>query len=77
MYTTLTKDSTQSIVREINRLIRQSSLVLEVAISLWGAQAWAPRLYGLLKIHKEEIPLQPEVSAIGWMNSYIHDSAHS
>ncbi|GJQ76307.1 hypothetical protein Trydic_g2034 [Trypoxylus dichotomus] len=53
-----------STVRTVN-ILRASSLPDEVKKQVIVTEALPPRLYGLPKIHKRDIPLRPIVSAIG------------
>ena len=64
-YTTLPRDPTQSILRKTNQLIKGSSLPPIVKRDLLSSEALPPRLYGLPKVHKADIPLRPIVNSIG------------
>ena len=64
-YSTLQHDPTQKVLRKTNDLIKKSSIPQETKQKLRNTEAEAPRLYGLPKIHKDNIPLRPIVSAIG------------
>ncbi|GJQ72696.1 hypothetical protein Trydic_g1353 [Trypoxylus dichotomus] len=59
------RDPTSSVLRETNKLVRASSFPDEVKKQVTVTEALPPRLYGLPKIHKQDIPLRPIVSAIG------------
>ena len=64
-YKKVTRDPTAQILRKTNQLIRSSTLHTDTKKRLYKSEALPPRLYGLPKIHKKEIPLRPIVSAIG------------
>nr|CAH7717099.1 unnamed protein product [Callosobruchus chinensis] len=58
-YKKLDKDPTMTRLRKINRLIRISSLPEDTKKRVTVSEAQPPRLYGLPKIHKENVPLRP------------------
>nr|CAH7760531.1 unnamed protein product [Callosobruchus chinensis] len=60
-YKKLDKDPTMTRLRKINRLIRISSLPEDTKKRVTVSEAQPPRLYGLPKIHKENVPLRPIV----------------
>jgi hypothetical protein len=64
-YKKLRKDPTDSIERTTIQLLKKSSLPDDLRKQIQPAGSRAPRLYGLLKIHKEGVPLRPIVSNIG------------
>ena len=64
-YKKLKHDPTTTILRKTNQLIRASSIEPDIKKNLCSSEALTPRLYGLPKIHKENLPLRPIVSAIG------------
>ncbi|XP_054706778.1 uncharacterized protein LOC129216588 [Uloborus diversus] len=65
IYRSLTKDPTAKILRETNRLIKDSLIPPEIQRTIKKSEALPPRLYGLPKFHKSGVPLRPIVSAIG------------
>ncbi|KAJ4430702.1 hypothetical protein ANN_19293 [Periplaneta americana] len=64
-YKILKKDPTSSVERRTNQLIKKSSLRTESKRLVSPSGSIPPRLYGLPKIHKPEVPLRPIVDAIG------------
>ncbi|XP_069673690.1 uncharacterized protein [Periplaneta americana] len=64
-YKILKKDPTSSVERRTNQLIKKSSLRAESKRLVSPSGSIPPRLYGLPKIHKPEVPLRPIVDAIG------------
>ncbi|KAJ4426524.1 hypothetical protein ANN_27338 [Periplaneta americana] len=64
-YKILKKDPTSSVERRTNQLIKKSSLRAESKQLVSPSGSIPPRLYGLPKIHKPEVPLRPIVDAIG------------
>ena len=54
-----------TVLRKTDSLVKQSSLAPDVKTAVRCSEALPPRLYGLPKIHKEDVPLRPIVSAIG------------
>jgi hypothetical protein len=66
-YEPLSKDPTQKIERNIQKLLskHKTSLAINVKQSLTPYHSKPPHLYGLLKIHKPDIPLRPIISSIG------------
>ncbi|XP_043257984.1 uncharacterized protein LOC122400526 [Colletes gigas] len=71
-YTKINKDPTPRISRITNQLIIQANLSPEISKSITSTEPQPPKLYGLPKIHKDNIPLRPIVSAI---NSPTHNLA--
>ncbi|XP_043263261.1 uncharacterized protein LOC122403673 [Colletes gigas] len=71
-YTKINKDPTPGISRITNQFIKQANLSLEISKSITSTEPQPPKLYGLPKIHKDNIPLRPIVSAI---NSPTHNLA--
>ncbi|KAG8224978.1 hypothetical protein J437_LFUL003356, partial [Ladona fulva] len=63
-YAELKKDPTDSILRKTSALIRKSSIPTELHKTLLPQAPVPPRLYGLPKIHKQDIPLRPIISGI-------------
>lgn len=63
-YRKLPSDPTSRLIRKTNQLIKQSSIPVEKQRQLINTEAQPPRLYGLPKVHKPEVPLRPIVSAI-------------
>jgi hypothetical protein len=57
-YWKLPKDPTEAVEWKTTLLLKKSSLP-EVVQQLWPQNFRSPRLYGLLKIHKERVPLRP------------------
>ena len=64
-YRKLPRDPTDAITRKTLTLIKNSGLSEDVTRGLRPPAPAPPRLYGLPKIHKENVPLRPIVSAIG------------
>ena len=64
-YKKLKHDPTNAILRKTNRLVNISTIDAETKQNLRKSESLPPRLYGLPKIHKENVPLRPIVSAIG------------
>ena len=64
-YKELAYDPTQRLVRKTKMMVGNSSLAEEVKKKICRSEAMTPRLYGLPKIHKTNVPLRPIVSAIG------------
>nr|CAI5865204.1 unnamed protein product [Callosobruchus analis] len=71
-YHTPRKDPTKSILRKTKAMAKSSSLDEETRKKVCRSEALTPRLYGLPKIHKHNVPLRPIVSTIG---SPTYDSA--
>ncbi|XP_054718556.1 uncharacterized protein LOC129227956 [Uloborus diversus] len=69
IYVKLRCDPTSRILKKTNSLIMKSTLPEKTKETISSSEALIPRLYGLPKIHKEELPLRPIVSAI---NSPTH-----
>jgi len=69
-YTRLNKDPTDTIAQKTKTLIEKSNIPSITKTSLKPKNPLPPRLYGLPKIHKANIPLRPIVSAI---NSPTYD----
>ena len=63
-YKKLNKDPTANILRKTNSIIKRSTIPPDVQRNLTASEALSPRLYGLPKIHKSNVPLRPIVSAI-------------
>ncbi|XP_074037787.1 uncharacterized protein [Leptinotarsa decemlineata] len=61
----LKRDPTQSRLRNVNKIIESSSLSETVQRTILRTKAVPPRLYGLPKIYKTNMPLTPKVSAPG------------
>ena len=70
-YKKLEKDPTSKFLRQINNVVKSSTLPRDTIKSICKTEAVAPRLYGLPKIHKASVPLRPIVSAIGSPTYYI------
>lgn len=70
-YKKLTRDPTKSIVHCTNTMINSSGLPDEFKKSLRQKALAAPRIYGLPKIHKEDIPLHPIVNIISSATYYL------
>ena len=64
-YKKLWKDPTAVVLKKTDFLVKWSSLAPEVKGAIRCSKALSPRLYGLPKMHKPDVPLQPIVSAIG------------
>jgi len=64
-YKKLTKDPTQFAERKYTLLIKASSLPEEVAEQLRPHGPRPPKLYGLHKIQKAEVPLRPIIVTTG------------
>ena len=64
-YKKLKRDPTDSIVRKTNSLVKASSIEPDIQKRIIQSEALPPRMYGLPKIHKANVPLRPIVSAIG------------
>ena len=68
-YTMLSKDPTKKLEAKLSKILMNlckiGDLPSELRRRLTPAQSYTPQLYGLPKIHKEEIPLRPIVSTIG------------
>ncbi|GJQ65790.1 hypothetical protein Trydic_g3914 [Trypoxylus dichotomus] len=62
-YVTPQRDPTSSVVRETNRLVQVSSFPDDVKKQVTVREALPPKVYGLPKIHKRNIPFRPIVSA--------------
>ncbi|GJQ73120.1 hypothetical protein Trydic_g1748 [Trypoxylus dichotomus] len=54
-----------TVVRETNRLVKVSSLLDDVKKQVTVTEALSPKLYGLPKIHKRDVPLRPIMNPIG------------
>lgn len=63
-YQIKTRDPTSGVERKTIQLIKQMNWDQETVKQIQPAQSRPPRLYGLPKIHKPEVPLRPIVSAI-------------
>ncbi|GJQ77971.1 hypothetical protein Trydic_g2332 [Trypoxylus dichotomus] len=64
-YKKLPRDPTGQILRKTNQLLEISQIPTHEQTGLIKSEALPPRLYGLPKIHKPDVPLRPIVSAIG------------
>jgi hypothetical protein len=64
-YRRLAKEQTEVVERKTTLLLKKSSLPEEIVQHLRPQGCRPLRLYGLLKIHKEEVPLRRIVSTIG------------
>jgi hypothetical protein len=58
-------DPTDLTERKTTLFFKKSTLIEYICKQLCLAGSRPPRLYGLLKIHKEVVPLRPIVSNIG------------
>ena len=69
-YKAVRKDPTIKVEKRIadtlTRLERDGSIMKELRRRLTPQFSSSPQLYGLPKVHKENIPLRPIVSTIGW-----------
>jgi hypothetical protein len=63
-YRKLKRDPTSSRLRQAKALIKVSSLDEELKKRICKSEARAPLIYGLPKIHKDNVPLRPIVSTI-------------
>ncbi|PNF41399.1 hypothetical protein B7P43_G14428 [Cryptotermes secundus] len=87
-YRKLKKDPTDSIERKTLLLLKKSPFPEEICQQLRPQCSRTPRLYGLPKIHKPDVPLRPIISTIGsptyrlakhlasLLNSFTCDSPH-
>ncbi|GJQ86497.1 hypothetical protein Trydic_g10399 [Trypoxylus dichotomus] len=79
-YVTHQRHHTFSMLRETSRLVKVSSLPDDVKKQVTVTDVLPPRLYGLPKIQKRDVPLRPIMSVIGaptyLLVTYIRDSAH-
>jgi hypothetical protein len=64
-YKKLKKDPTDSVERKTVLLLKKSPIAAEVGQQLRPQDCRPPRLYGLPKFHKPDVPLSPIVSTIG------------
>ncbi|CAK9810876.1 hypothetical protein ANTPLA_LOCUS6713 [Anthophora plagiata] len=64
-YKKIHKDPTKTIERKTTALLKTAKLPDDIYKSTNPQESRAPRLYGLPKIHKPDVPLRPIVSAIG------------
>jgi hypothetical protein len=64
-YKKLRKDPTDSVERKTVLLLKKSPFTEEIRQQLRPLGSRPPRLYGLPKIHKPDVPLRPIVSTIG------------
>ena len=64
----------ESVQRKSTLLLKKSSLTKDMCKQLRPASSRPPRLYGLLKIHGEGVPLRPIVSNIGTPSYQISKS---
>jgi hypothetical protein len=65
IYKKIPRDPTTRILRHANSLIKSSSLDKNTKLKLHKSEALSPRLYGVPKIHKNNVPLRPIVNTIG------------
>jgi hypothetical protein len=65
VYKKLKKDPTDSIEHTTVLLVKKSPTAEEICQQLQPQSSTPPRLYGLPKIHKPDVPLRPTVSTIG------------
>ncbi|XP_067622805.1 uncharacterized protein [Eurosta solidaginis] len=67
VYKKIQKDPTQQLMRKnnliINEMFKQNEIELKQKFQLSSVAAIAPRIYGLPKIHKKNMPLRPIVSS--------------
>ncbi|XP_071054163.1 uncharacterized protein [Onthophagus taurus] len=63
-YRKIKKDPTDKIVRKMKELIKSTGIPAEQQKGLFVQAPVPPRIYGLPKIHKPDVPLRPIVSAI-------------
>ena len=64
-YKKLRRNPTAVVLKRTDFLVKRSSLEPDVKAAVRCSEAFPPRLYGLPKIHKPDVPLRPIVSAIG------------
>jgi hypothetical protein len=64
VYMKLTMDPTNNIEKETTSLFKKSNILEEVAKKLIHHSSAPPRLYGLPKIHKKDVPLRRIVNCI-------------
>jgi hypothetical protein len=64
-YRRLARDPTDLTKRKTTLLLRKSTLTEDICKQLRPAGSRPPRLYGLMKIHKEGVCLRPIVNSIG------------
>jgi hypothetical protein len=64
-YKILHKDPTSKIERKTAILIRKSGIPDDIIKKIIPTSSVPPRLYGLPKIHKDNVPLRPIVNCIG------------
>jgi hypothetical protein len=64
-YKKLEKDPSNKVIKEVSRVINESSLDEVLKKKLTPKNCLVPRIYGLPKIHKDNIPLRPIVNTIG------------
>jgi len=57
-----TASTTKDVNKFINNLLESNKITKEASFRLEISDATTPRLYGLPKLHKENIPLRPIVS---------------
>jgi hypothetical protein len=65
VYKKLTADPTNRIERRTTALVKKSEIPEDDAKRLTPHASVPPRLYGLPKIHKKDVPLRPIVNCIG------------
>ena len=64
-YRKLIKDPGKAICRTITKAIKDSNLDEGIKRKLYPKDSLVPRIYGLLKIHKQGTPLRPIINTIG------------
>ena len=64
-YKKVTKDPLKKVMRDVTKVIKNSSLDEETKKKLTPKNVIMPIIYGLPKIHKSGIPLRPIVNTIG------------
>jgi hypothetical protein len=64
-YRKLNGDPTNRIMKEVSLAIKNSSLDMDIKEKLLPKNPIIPRIYGLPKVHKENMPLRPIVNTIG------------
>nr|XP_022909662.1 uncharacterized protein LOC111420848 [Onthophagus taurus] len=63
-YKKIKNDPTEKIVRKMKELVKSTEIPADQQKSLFVQAPVPPRIYGLPKIHKPDVPLRPIVSAI-------------
>ncbi|XP_071053515.1 uncharacterized protein [Onthophagus taurus] len=82
-YRKIKKDLTDKIVRKMKELIKTTGIPAEQQKGVFVQAPIPPRIYGLPKIHKPDVPLRPIVKIAkilspftGNTESYVRDSTH-